>query len=69
MRQDRRMEDDVGPSIPDAIVRAGLSLVPGIGGALAELYQLARNLDERRVQQMGIEARDLLQMTTCSSSA
>ena len=44
MRQDRRMEDDVGPSVPDAIVRAGLSLVPGIGGALAELYQVARDL-------------------------
>ena len=59
-RQNRRMADAGGPSIPDAVVRAGLSLVPGVGGALAELYQLARDMDERRIQQMGSEARDVV---------
>ncbi len=54
------MADEGGPSIPQAVVRAVLSLVPGVGGALAELYLRAWDMDERRVQQIGGEARDVV---------
>jgi hypothetical protein len=48
------------PSLPNAIVRAGLALIPGIGGAVAELWDYAQQLDQWRVQQMGEAAREAL---------
>ena len=52
------MTTEEGPSVPAALVRAGLSLVPVVGSALAELYSLSRDLDRQRVQQMGEAAQD-----------
>jgi hypothetical protein len=46
------------PSLPSAIVRAGLSAIPVVGGALAELWGYAQALDRWRVSQMGATARD-----------
>lgn len=46
------------PSLPNAIVRAGLALIPVVGGAVAELWEYAQQLDRWRVQQMGEAARE-----------
>jgi hypothetical protein len=45
------------PSLADPIVRAALGSVPVVGAALAGLYDLGRELDQRRIQQMAAEAR------------
>jgi hypothetical protein len=48
------------PSLPETLVRAGLSLVPGIGGALAELVTYTQELDRHRVAEMANETRELV---------
>lgn len=52
------MPEVAKPSLPSAIIRAGLSAVPGVGGPLAELWEYSQALDRWRVSQMGTAARD-----------
>lgn len=46
------------PSLPSTLVRAGFALVPGVGGALAELWAYAQDRDRWRVSQVGETLRD-----------
>ncbi len=46
------------PSLPDAAVRAGLASIPVVGPALLELWSFGRQLDERRIRQTGMAARE-----------
>jgi hypothetical protein len=45
------------PSFGDAIVRAALANIPVAGPALVEGYNVARQLDRQRIEQMAAEAR------------